>query len=178
LCVQLRQHRHNDFSSARHCSSFCLNGPGQDAENDLYSISISNFSKKYFRFRAGFRGGLINAPFKYRPDKDKIYPGGNLSYYGAWLINTNGLGLKPLLFAGLTTITTTDANNTGDSITKLGYTMGFGLGIAVFTSIDLGVIAGWDIVDKDWESNGKVWLAVSFNFGLNSKLGPCFFRKS
>ena len=37
--------------------------------NDLYYVSPSEFSEKYFSLRASFKGGFLTVPFKYRPDK-------------------------------------------------------------------------------------------------------------
>jgi hypothetical protein len=136
-------------------------------KTDLYSIPLSEFTEQYFRFRAGFSGGLLNAPFKYRPDKQKIYPGGNIAAYGSWQIVVGGLEVKPLLFGGVTTVTTTDRNvDSTQVVTKAGITFGLGIGLDVFSSFDFGLVAGWDFIDPTWESNGRVWYSISFNFKL------------
>jgi len=133
----------------------------------LYYITKSEFTDKYFRFRAGFSGGLLVTPFKFRPDKKKIYPGGNLAYSGSWSINFSEFIIKPVVFAGLTTISVVDVNSqNAETETKIGYTAGFGLGLEVTNAFDLGIVTGWDFIDKDWDSNGKIWLALAFGFGI------------
>ncbi len=141
----------------------CTNG------GDLYYIPLKEFSDKNFRFRAGFKGGLLVTPFKYRPDKKKIFPGGNLAYHGSWLINLGGLEFRPLIFAGLTTISLADTNTVrenGSGETKIGFTTGIGIGLDVFETMDFGFVVGWDFIEQSWESNGRPWYALSFNFNM------------
>ncbi len=143
-----------------------LNNSNKLNKNDLYSMSILEFTENYFRPYITFSGGLLNTPFKYRPDKKKIFPGGNLAYYGAFTISPYfGLEFKPLLFGGLTTISLENSTN-DEKVSKLGYTFGMGVGIHVFEAFNIGLISGWDLVDESFDSNGKVWFAFSFNFDL------------
>jgi len=138
---------------------------GALAKDVLYYIAPSDFDDRYFSFRASFKGGLFTVPFKYRPDKSKIYPGGALAFSGSYKYSFSGITLHPLAFAGLTTVSVADVNvQNGSTETKVGFTCGLGLSIGIFDAFDLGIVAGWDFIEKTWESNGRVWYAVSFNY--------------
>ena len=104
-------------------------------------------------------------PFKYRPDKSKFYPGGNIAAAGSFTYNIFNVGIQPIFFGGLTAVSISDLNS-GEikTETKLGFTTGFGINFDVAEAFTIGLVSGWDIVDSAWESNGKIWYALSFNY--------------
>jgi hypothetical protein len=140
-------------------------GNGELKEGMLYYINRVDFTEKYFNPKFYVRSGMLVTPFKYRPDKTKFYPGGNIAAAGSFTYNLFGLGLQPLMFAGITAISMADINQGQRTTeTKWGFTVGGGLNFDVFDTFNVGFVTGWDFIDKDWESNGKVWLALSFNY--------------
>jgi len=133
----------------------------------LFYISRLDFTEKYFSSKFYVRSGVLVTPFKYRPDKSKFYPGGNIAAAGSFSYNILGVSLQPLFFAGLTAISVSDLNaGEVNTETKWGFTAGMGVNFDVYEAFNVGFVSGWDMIDSDWESNGKVWLALSFNYKL------------
>ncbi len=131
----------------------------------LYQINKNDFTEKYFSPKFFVRGGILLTPFKFRPDKSKFYPGGNIAAAGSFTYNMLGIGIQPLFFGGLTAVSITDLNSGElNTETKLGFTTGIGINFDVAEAFNIGFVSGWDIVDSNWESNGKIWLALSFNY--------------
>jgi hypothetical protein len=133
----------------------------------LYYISRLDFTEKYFSSKFYVRGGVLVTPFKYRPDKSKFYPGGNIAAAGSFSYNILGVSLQPLFFAGLTAISVSDLNaGEVNTETKWGFTAGMGINFDIYEAFNVGFVSGWDMIDSSWESNGKIWLALSFNYKL------------
>lgn len=136
-------------------------------EGELYNLDPSKIKSYLFRRLAGFSGEIAITPFKYRPDQEKIYPGGNLAFSGSFFYNLGGFTVKPMAFAGLTTISLADVNSeTTDTDTKAGFTVGGGLTFIVLDVFEFGITLGLDFVDEDWESNKKVWYGLTFGVPL------------
>jgi hypothetical protein len=138
---------------------------GNIKKESLYYISSPDFTEKYFSPKFSVRSGILVSPFKYRPDKGKFYPGGNLAAAGSFSYNILGIGIQPMFFAGIAAISVDDINEGKANVeTKWGFTTGWGINFDVLDSMNLGVVTGWDLIDKNWDSNGRMWLAFSLNF--------------
>jgi hypothetical protein len=141
------------------------NDNGRLKRGSLYYVSKAEFTGKYFSPKFYIRSGILVTPFKYRPDKLKFYPGGNLAAAGSVTYSLLGIGIQPLLFAGLTAITVSGINeNQAVTETKWGFTTGAGFNLDITETLNIGIVSGWDYIEPGWESNGKMWLAFSFNF--------------
>ncbi|MGA2624488.1 MAG: hypothetical protein ABSF91_11585 [Bacteroidota bacterium] len=140
--------------------------PNCVVQGKAYTLEITGETPEYlFRHLSGFGGGIATTPFKYRPEKKNIYPGGNLAFAASYFYDFSGFTVKPVIFAGITTVSINQINST-EVENRTGFTTGFGFNFDVLDKVELGVIAGWDFVNNDWDSNGRVWYGVSFGFRI------------
>jgi hypothetical protein len=140
--------------------------PNYVVQGMAYTLNITPETPEYFfRHLSGFGGGIATAPFKYRPEKGNIYPGGNLAFACSYFYDFHGLSIKPVIFAGITTVSINQVNSK-DVDNKTGFTAGLGVNFDVLDKFELGVIAGWDWINKDWDSNNRVWYGLSFGYRI------------
>ena len=136
------------------------------------------------RIGGALAAGVINFPFKYRPQK------GNADFSGAFNFGA-GIGYKfhhkswrqftySIISGYSISNVVLDSSNANKNQGKLSSTnnftaFSFSLGLlAEYQRVQAGIFIGWDRISKlnhrefDWQYQGKPWISVGFGFAIFS----------
>lgn len=145
---------------------------------------IDDFAIKESRIGGALAAGVINFPFKYRPQK------GNADFSGAFNFGA-GIGYKfphkswrqftySVISGYSISNVVLDSSNAFKNQGKLASTnnftaFSFSLGLlAEYQRVQAGVFIGWDRIGKlnqrefEWQYQGKPWISVGFGFAIFS----------
>lgn len=140
---------------------------------DLIAIAPNQFDV-IPKDRHGLTFGTLLVPFKYHFRGSKNLSGGSsLGGYLGWRVDRHRLGIaiQTVAFMGATMI---EVTKSVDGKTKTenfaGLSAGLGLIGTVKDDFQLGVVLGWDRINKntDYKDNGKPWVAVSLGFSFSN----------
>lgn len=124
-------------------------------------------------YRGGFDYGALAVPFKVQMSGGRSFSGAAaigayLGYRMPWM-NT-GVEVRPIIFAGVSNITTSAANGTGGttSQTVAGLSYGTGFITTIKDSFQIGLVVGFDHVDsaQPYAYNDTPWLSVEIGYSF------------
>lgn len=145
---------------------------------------IEDYAVKDSKIGGSLAAGVINFPFKYRPQK------GNGDFSGAFNFGA-GLGYKfphkswrqftySVLSGYSISNVVLDSSNANKNQGKLASSnnftaFSFSLGVlAEYQRVQAGIFIGWDRIGKlnqrefEWQYQGKMWISVGFGFAIFS----------
>lgn len=166
---------------------------GNYSNNQIYFIarsdSVDSASVKYINTRVSgsLSFGIVNFPFKYRPQKGKADFSGAFNFGAAvgykFKHRTYGTSFSIITCYSVSNIVL-DSVSTSSNQSKLSKTnnftaFSFSAGVLLeYQKVQAGVFIGWDTLNRinqeeyGWHYNGKPWFSVGFGFSIFSSQTP------
>ncbi|MEQ9306796.1 MAG: hypothetical protein RJQ14_22970, partial [Marinoscillum sp.] len=145
---------------------------------------VQDHATKYERYGTSLAFGVINFPFKYRPQKGVNDFEGGFNLGAAIGIKLPHYSYKKFSWSLLSAYSISNVALDSTSVKRNGndllltnnysaFTFSLG-GMAEYEKVQAGVFIGWDILGRinqdhyGWDYSGKTWLSVGFGYSIFS----------